>query len=113
MEGNTYSARIHYTCKKMAGGGCAISTFSVLSFKKDTVEIYERIVAACTPEELESAYSHNGEKEKVTYIWRKDGDAITIEGFTEFGTFVLQGDTLHSSEGTDEENNKLMFEREG
>ena len=76
------------------------------------MDIWERIVAACTPESMEEKYSHNGEDDKKSYTWRQEGNTIRIDGFTEYGTLTIEGTKLLTGKGKNEDNEPLVFEVE-
>jgi len=90
---------VSYVCKKMVGGGCAITTFCVLTFSEKTVTVHFYAKAACEPKEREADYSYDASDEKETYQWVKAGNAITIKGFDDYGTYEFRKNKLASSKG--------------
>jgi len=97
LWGKTYEAKVKYVCKKMPGGGCAITTFCVLAFGEETVTVHFYAKASCVPQKREADYSWDSEDEKKTYQWKKSGNLVTITGFDTYGTFEYQNNTLISS----------------
>ncbi len=111
LRGKTYEGRVKYVCKKMVGGGCAITTYCVLTFSEETVQVYYYAKAACTPEEREADYSYDSRNEMKTYKWSRSENVITISGFTDYGTFKYQNNKLISSKGNHEETNLEFSEK--
>jgi hypothetical protein len=103
LSGKTYEARVKYVCKKMRGGGCAITTFCVLAFSEETVTVHFYARASCTPKKYEADYSYDSSDEKETYRWTKSGDLIAINGFDQYGTFEYHDNKLIGSKGSFED----------
>ncbi|MBS1489264.1 MAG: hypothetical protein JSS93_01945 [Bacteroidetes bacterium] len=99
LAGKTYEAKVKYVCKKMANGGCAITTYCVLTFSKETVTVHYYAKAACEPKDREADYSYDGSDEKETYRWIESGNVVTIKGFSEYGTYLYRSQKLIGSRG--------------
>lgn len=112
LSGKTYEGRVRYVCKKMVDGGCAITTFCVLQFKEQTVDVYYYAKASCTPKEREADYSYDESDEKKTYEWKASGNVITIKGFEEYGTLRWQEHQLTGSKGSEEEEEVAFVEKQ-
>lgn len=111
LAGKTYEAKVKYVCKKMPGGGCAITTFCVFAFSEETVTIHFYATASCTPEKYEADYSYDSGDEKETYHWTKWGNLIAINGFDKYGTFEYRNNKLISSKGTFEDTTLEFVEK--
>jgi hypothetical protein len=103
LSGKTYEAKVKYVCKKMPGGGCAITTFCVLSFNEETVTVHFYAKASCVPKKYEADYSYDSSDEKETYQWTKSGNLIAINGFDKYGTFEHHNNKLIGSKGAFED----------
>lgn len=108
LSGKTYEGKVKYVCKKMPGGGCAITTFCVFAFSEETVTVHFYAKAACEPKEREADYSYDSSDEKETYPWTKSGNLITNNGFDKYGTLRYDNDKLIGSKG-DFEGETLEF----
>lgn len=103
LSGKTYEAKVKYVCKKMRGGGCAITTFCVLAFSEETVTVHFYARASCEPKEREADYSYDSSDEKETYQWTRSGNLIAVNGFDKYGTLEYRNDKLISSKGSFED----------
>ncbi len=94
LEGKAYRAQISEICKEFENGGCTLRVYRLLEFGKDSVNITYKVTADCVPEELggnyEKLYDNLTEKHK----WTVEGDHVIIDGFSEYGTLVIQEEKL-------------------
>lgn len=103
LSGKTYEAVVHYSCKNMRDGGCAITRYCVLTFSDTTVTVHYYAKASCEPKEREADYSYDGRDDAVTYTWKYVGTSVMIIGFHTYGTLLFEHNTLTSSQGTFED----------
>jgi hypothetical protein len=90
-ENHTYSIITSETCKMKTDGGCWIVVYLVLSFENDSVLVYNRTKGNCHP--TSTIYDNEFVNAK-TYSWYEINGVIHINGFDNFGTFIILEDKL-------------------
>ena len=92
IAGKTFVAQTGSTCKEMPNGGCTITEYCMLQFSKDNVVVSTYSNAKCTDKKLEKNYARS--RDSKTYKWSQQKNTVRIEGFDDYGTFTLNGNTL-------------------
>lgn len=98
LENKEYSVLVSEACKSYQDGGCLISTFHVLKFEKDSVDVSYYTKADCDfVEKSSSSYDNAGSIAKYSYqIHKKKNSSnyiVRIHGYR-FGSLEVFPDHL-------------------
>lgn len=86
LENKEYEVVISESCKSFNDGGCLVTTFHVLKFEKDSVQVNGYSKADCTPSDRNDGYSQKYVIGKYPYQTHKRKNSpnhlVRINGYS-------------------------------